>query len=268
MEKVVGLVNEVRRQMPRLGTRKLQEVLQEEFMQEGLRVGRDKMFSILREAHLLIRPKRRYVQTTDSRHWMRQYPNLIQSLEIVRCEQVWVSDITYIPTDEGFGYLSLVTDAYSKKIMGYAFRLDLTKEGPLEALAMAIKRRRYPWEPLLHHSDRGYQYCSRDYVDLLEQNQIRISMTQNGNPYDNAIAERVNGILKNEFLLQDSFQFFALAARVIRESITIYNSQRPHLSLNLQTPDQVHQTNNHRKILWTKNRCRHAYNGSPSTNTN
>lgn len=246
--------------MPRLGTRKLHKKLQEDFKEAGIRIGRDAMFKMLGEADLLIRPKRRYIQTTDSRHWMRKYPNLIKELDVTRSEQLWVSDITYIPTDEGFGYLSLITDAYSKKIMGYAFRRDLTKEGPLEALRMALDHRQYR-EAIIHHSDRGYQYCSKDYVDLLNCHQIAISMTQDGNPYENAIAERVNGILKHEFLLQDSFQTLELAAMVIHEGITIYNTQRPHLSLDMQTPDHVHKTNNHRKILWTKNRCRHAYTG-------
>jgi transposase InsO family protein len=267
-EKVTRLVKGVRRQMPRLGTRKLYKELQEDFQEAGIRLGRDAMFRILRCAGLLIRPKRRYVQTTDSRHWMRKYPNLIKGLRVTRSEQLWVSDITFIATDEGFGYLSLVTDAYSKKIMGYAFRRDLTKEGPLEALRMALLQRQYREQPLIHHSDRGYQYCSKSYVELLTRHGVAISMTEDGSPYDNAIAERVNGTLKNEFLLQDSFQTFDLAVMVTHEAITIYNSRRPHLSLDMQTPDHVHQTNDHRKILWTKNRCRHAYNGLSQINTN
>lgn len=246
--------------MPRLGTRKLYYVLKASFQQKGLRVGRDKLFSVLRESGMLIKPKRRYVQTTDSRHWMRKYPNLINALPPpTRSEQIWVSDITYVATDEGFGYLSLITDAYSKRIMGYALRSDLTKEGPLSALRMALKGRRYTDQALIHHSDRGYQYCSKDYVMLLKINSVNISMTEKGSPYENAIAERINGILKQEFLLQESFVDRNTAKQVIDQSIMIYNSKRPHLSLDMQTPDQAHKANQHSRVLWTKNRCRHAY---------
>lgn len=191
---------------------------------------------------------------------MRKYPNLISELPLpTRSEQIWVSDITYVASDEGFGYLSLITDAYSKRIMGYAFRSDLTKEGPLWALRMALKGRRYTDQALIHHSDRGYQYCSKDYVTLLKINRINISMTERGSPYENAIAERINGILKQEFLLQESFVDRNTAKQVIDQSVMIYNSKRPHLSLDMQTPDQAHKANQHRRILWTKNRCRHAY---------
>jgi putative transposase len=163
-----------------------------------IKIGRDVLFNFLRAEHLLIKPKRSYVKTTHSKHWMKKHPNLITDLEIYRPEQVWVSDITYIKTELGHHYLSLITDAYSKKIMGFDLLDNLSTEGPLNALKMAIKNRKYN-TPVIHHSDRGLQYCSQEYVKLLKERGIQISMTQNGDPYENAIAERINGILKYSF---------------------------------------------------------------------
>jgi len=238
---VRNLVMQIRTKMPRLGTRKIFYLIQDELKQLEIKIGRDVLFDFLRAEHLLIRPKRSYVKTTNSKHWMKKYPNLLNDIQINRPEQVWVSDITYIKTDQGNRFLSLVTDAYSKKIMGHQLSINLSVDGPLKALHMAIRARKFK-SNLIHHSDRGLQYCSAEYVKCLSDNHINISMTQNGDPYENAIAERLNGILKYEFLLIDGFADYQIAAKVIDQSIDIYNNDRPHLTWNMRTPEQVHKT--------------------------
>lgn len=240
-DEVLALVREVRAQMPRLGTRKLYALLHGQFAERELKVGRDKLFTLLRQRGFLMARRRRYTKTTDSRHWMHKYPNLLKDVRLERPEQVFVSDITYIATDEGFNYLSLVTDAASKRIMGYCLRADLSPAGCLEALTMALASRRSAEAPLIHHSDRGLQYCSKDYVRLLEAHNVQISMTENGDPYENAIAERVNGILKEEFYLSESFPSHQQTARCVADSIEIYNTRRPHLSCHMMTPAVAHQ---------------------------
>jgi transposase InsO family protein len=170
---------------------------------------------------------------------MRKYDNLVKGVVLGRPEQVFVSDITYIATEDGYNYLSLVTDACSKKIMGYQLSEDLKPLGCMQALEMALGRRTTNL-PLIHHSDRGYQYCSKEYVALLQRQGISISMTENGDPYENAIAERVNGILKEEFYLGETFASYAEAKRHVTESITTYNSMRPHLSCDFMTPEIAH----------------------------
>ncbi|PRX96856.1 integrase-like protein [Pontibacter ummariensis] len=164
---------------------------------------------------------------------------------------MWVSDITYIPTREGHSYLSLVTDAYSKKIVGYHLSADLRAEGPVEALRMAVGRKKYG-HGLIHHSDRGLQYCSQEYQQLLEKAQIKPSMTQKYDPYQNAVAERVNGILKDEFALERGFAHHLQAVAVIRESVGIYNSLRPHLSCHYLTPEQMHRQRELEVVRWKK----------------
>lgn len=246
---VVGLVEQIRMRMPRLGTRKLYHLLKEQL--EQLKVGRDKLFAILGEAGLLVRPRKSYRKTTDSKHWMKKHKNLAEGLNVERPEQVWVSDITYIPTREGHNYLSLVTDAYSKKIMGYHLSEDLRTHGPLEALKMAIGKNKYQFG-LIHHSDRGLQYCSQEYQQLLAAAQIKPSMTEKYDPYQNAVAERVNGILKDEFALEQGFAHHLEAVKVIAESVGIYNNQRPHLSCHYLTPEQMHRQQELKVKQWKK----------------
>lgn len=236
--KVVELVQGVRMNMPRIGTRKLYHILGEEL--NKLRVGRDKLFKILHINHMLVSPRKSYHKTTNSKHWLKKHKNKIIDLDINKPEQVWVSDITYIKTDQGHNYLSLVTDAYSKKIMGYYLSEDLKTEGCLKAVEMAIKNRRYE-RPIIHHSDRGLQYCSDDYQSKLRASGIETSMTESYDPYQNAIAERVNGILKDEFLLGGISMDRAITKKIIKESIDIYNTQRPHYSCGYLTPEQMHQ---------------------------
>lgn len=234
-----SLVLGIRRQMPRLGARKLHYLLKGE-----LGIGRDKLFEWLRDEGLLICKKRRYTVTTNSRHWMRKYPNLIKGITLVRPEQVWVADITYIDTaEDGNAYLHLVTDAYSKQVMGYELCGNMEAASTFKALQMAVNKREYKDQPLIHHSDRGLQYCSKIYTDYLKQWHIAISMTENGDPYENAIAERMNGILKDEFGLAERLNNISQAMQQAAQSIRIYNNLRPHLSCSMLTPVQMHQQN-------------------------
>jgi len=232
-------VVKIRKDLPRLGTRKLHYVLQAKLVSHQISFGRDYLFDLLSEHKLLIRQRKRKAITTDSRHWMRKYSNLVKGLVVTRPEQVWVSDITYIRLTNQWGYLSLITDAYSRKIMGFSFRQDLAAEGCIDALKMALSQRMYN-EIIIHHSDRGSQYCSHNYVDVLLKNNIAISMTENGDPYENALAERVNGIIKTEFNLYSSPLGFEQTSNQIKKSIKAYNELRPHASCDYLTPEQAH----------------------------
>jgi putative transposase len=234
-------VLQIRSQMPRIGTRKLHYMLQEQFKQSKIKVGRDKLFTLLGKEGLLIRKRKKYTVTTNSRHWMHKYPNLIKDLAVHRPEQLWVADITYLETIEATSYLHLITDAYSKQIMGYELCNDMEASSTLKALQMAIGNRRYTLQPLIHHSDRGLQYCSKLYVNHLLKNNIQISMTENGDPYQNAVAERMNGILKDEFGLGEKMNDLQQAIHQTGQSIKTYNQLRPHLSCQYLTPIQMHQ---------------------------
>ena len=213
---VRDIVVRYRCSMPRIGTRKLYFLIKGELNKLQINIGRDALFKFLRAEHLLIKPLKRYVSTTNSKHWMRKYPNIIKDINISGPEQLWVSDITYIKTENGFDYLSLITDAYSKKVMGYHLNENLSTIGPLKALQMAI------------------------------------SMTENGYPYENALAERMNGILKYEFLLINGFKNHLDAVKAVTESVGIYNSRRPHLTCNMLTPNQMHIQNSVRLKKWKK----------------
>lgn len=241
----------LRRQMPRLGTRKLHYLLKDFYDQNRIRIGRDKLFCLLDEEGLLIKRKKRYVKTTDSKHWMRKYPDLRKELCVERPEQLWVSDITYLPVIEGHSYLHLVTDAYSKKIMGYVVSEDLSADHTAEALRKALSERQYT-DRLMHHSDRGLQYCSSKYTGLLKVNEVSISMTEDGSPYDNAVAERVNGILKEEFGLYEELENIKVTRQMVAQAVKVYNGLRPHLSNHLLTPDQMHQQSTIKPKRWSK----------------
>jgi putative transposase len=234
---VLAYVLRERIRMPRLGTRKLKYRI----ALQGLHYGRDKLFDLLRSNQLLIKPLRSYTKTTYSKHWMKKYSNLIKHSNITAPNQAWVSDITYIRTDEGYNYLSLVTDKFSRKIVGYDFSDNLKAEGTIRALQMAIDQLDSQ-HCLIHHSDRGLQYCSHEYQQLLAQHHIKPSMTEQYDPYENALAERMNGILKTEFLLEGGFPTSRLARLAVEESIATYNQIRPHMSLNMKTPNHVHQS--------------------------
>jgi len=224
--------------MPRIGTRKLYYLLTDKL--KTMKIGRDKFFEILRANHLLIRPKRSYHITTDSHHRFRKHKNLILEMPVNRPEQVWVSDITYIGKRENPCYLSLVTDAYSKKIMGYHVADNMETESSIMALKMAIRSRENPKAVLIHHSDRGIQYCADSYQKVLLKHGIRCSMTNNGDPYENAVAERVNGILKQEFIIDTYHANLDIMRKIVKEAIDVYNDQRPHYSNYMLTPRQMH----------------------------
>ena len=238
---VLCIVKELRIEIPFLGTRKLLFLLLPHLEEHRIKMGRDQLFDLLRFHGLLIRKRKRIVKTTDSHHWLKKYPNLIVGLNITSPEQLWVSDITYIRTLEGFSYLSLITDAYSRKIVGFALYPTLEAVGCIEALEMAVNERRNitPFI-LIHHSDRGIQYCSFDYVNILLKSNIAISMTQSGSPYENALAERVNGIIKNEFFPKKVYQNHKEAKKSITKTVLTYNERRPHSSIDFLTPAQAH----------------------------
>ena len=236
---VISMVHQERRYQPRVGGRKLYFMLNPRL--RDLHIGRDKFFSILRANHMLVKPHRSYHTTTNSHHRFRKYKNLIADMEITRPEQVWVSDITYIGHRDNHMYLALITDAYSKKIMGYDLSPTLGTEGSVRALKMANSNRVYSHLPLIHHSDRGIQYCSDIYQRRLRRYGITTSMTESYDPYANAIAERVNGILKQEFALEDYNYPIQIMRKIVADVICIYNQRRPHFSCELLTPEMMHR---------------------------
>ena len=235
------MVNRERKLLPRLGTRKLYHLIGNDLTDSGIKCGRDKLFSLLRSAGLLIKPRRRYVQTTMSRHWLRKWPDLIKEKTALHSDEIWVSDITYIKTEQGNCYLNMVTDKCSRKIVGYAVADTMETEQMINAFNMAIKGKSNPLTPTIHHSDRGLQYCSKDYIDLALKNNVKTSMTQNGDPYENALAERMNRTIKEEFGLDRIIKSKQQVYDLIKESIHLYNHKRPHLALNMATPDQEYQ---------------------------
>ena len=242
--KVVEMVRHTRERQPRVGTRKLHYLLQEPMQQAGIKLGRDGLFDLLREACMLVQPKRAYHKTTHSHHHLRRHPNLLKPgvegrVVPTRSEQLWVADITYLPTRDKTVYLSLVTDAYSRKIVGWHVHASLQAEEVSKALEMAVRGRKTHL-PLVHHSDRGLQYCSGHYQAIHARHRITCSMTDGYDCYQNALAERVNGILKTEFLLYRPADL-QQAAQMVRESIAIYNQERPHDSLQKRTPEVVHR---------------------------
>ena len=237
--------------MPRLGVRKLQVILQE----NGHDISRDRLFNLLRDSGMLVQRRHTRIVTTYSRHWMKKWSNLIRDIEPSHPNEVWVSDITYIEIVQGqkktFLYLSLITDAYTHEIVGYALHDTLDTTGPLRALAMALSK--YPKESLkglIHHSDRGCQYCSQEYVTRLQQYGILISMTEKGDPYENAIAERVNGILKTEWLYDMTLGSYSQAQKAIDKIVYLYNNVRPHESVGNMTPAEVRKSSLPPKKLW------------------
>jgi len=236
--KVIGLVKEVRIDQPRVGTRKIKEELIQPFQLANIKVGRDKLFHILRNNNMLVKRKKTGCKTTNSYHHFHKYNNLIKDLEITRKNQVWVSDITYIRKVNGFCYLALITDVCSRKIVGYDISDSLELAGCLRALKLALRTAR-PAAGLIHHSDRGTQYCSNMYVEELRKRMINISMTEENHCYENAIAERVNGILKDEFYLDQCFFSTMHASLATKNAIDIYNNKRLHLSLGYKTPNMV-----------------------------
>jgi putative transposase len=237
---VIALVKEEREIQPRTGTRKLYKELGTIFQEWGLKVGRDRLFDILRINDMLVKRKKLTFKTTNSYHHFYKYSNLIKDMNVTAPNQVWVSDITYIRTVKGFCYLALITDMYSRKIVGYDISDSLELTGCLRALQKALRQAR-PAVGLIHHSDRGIQYCSKEYVAELKKREIKISMTEENHCYENAIAERVNGILKDEFYLDQCFVNTYNASIATKNAISIYNNKRLHLSLGYMTPNMVYE---------------------------
>lgn len=246
---VLKLVREIREDLPRVGGSKLHFMLQNKLQEHSIKMGRDALYELLGAHGYLLRYRKRKPYTTNSNHPYKKYPNLIREIKyLTHPGQLWVSDITYLRLKETFCYLSIVTDAYSHKIIGYCLYPTLHSNGPVNALLMAAKSTRQ--ETLIHHSDRGSQYCCADYVKILEHYGIKISMTEKGDPYENAIAERVNGILKGEFLLDKTFTSFTQAQQTVSNAIEKYNQIRPHASCDNLTPMQAHDHNGILRKRW------------------
>lgn len=243
------MVLKERELMPKIGARKLLVRL-EPRLPKDLLPGRDKFFDFLREYQLLVGKKRRRVRTTYSNHWMHKYPNLINDFTATRINQLWVSDITYIATAQGFLYLNLISDAYSREIIGWSVGETLEAMYTVSALEMALKRLPRHTEGLIHHSDRGVQYCCSDYVKKLSRHNVSISMTENGDPRENAIAERINGILKDEWLNMMQLMSLEDAKRQLKRIIMTYNCYRPHSSLGMKTPREAAKHNGEFRKHW------------------
>lgn len=232
-EKIIHHVRLIRHEMPRMGTRKLYGQLRP--MLEALGIGRDRLFEVLRRHRLLIRPRKKFVPTTNSHHTLAVCPNLLKAAKPEGPGRVVVADQTYLRLERGFCYLSLVSDLYSRKILGLDVNPTLETAGPLQALAMAVKSFKHrDW--FIHHSDRGVQYCSNEYRSFLESHGGQSSMSAAGCPYENAVAERINGILKSEFYLDRTFASIGEAREAVLDAVMIYNTKRPHLSLGMSTP--------------------------------
>lgn len=248
---VIEWVKKLRKDHPKMGGRKLYDLLKEEMSRKDIKMGRDALFELLAANGLLIRRRRRRVTTTFSGHRFRKYPNLIKELVVNRPNQLWVSDITYWFTNYGCLYISFVTDAYSKRIMGYEVAESLHVVHSKAALRMALDRiNPQIGKTLIHHSDRGLQYCCDAYTGLLNSFAVQISMTETGDPLENAIAERVNGIIKNEYLAHHSVHSIAQARVVLEQAVFLYNYKRPHLSCDMLVPEQAHQGEGKLKRLW------------------
>jgi len=262
-ELVIQEVKAIRRLHPAIGCRKLMVMLQSFLLDHQIKIGRDALFDLLAEHKLLVRRRKRNITTTWSKHWMRKYPNLIKDAVPSRANEVWVSDITYFKIEQTHVYISFVTDAYSRKIVGYHVADTLEAIHTVKALQMAIAQSNTNFIGLIHHSDRGAQYCCAEYVKVLQDNGIAISMTENGDPLENAIAERVNGIIKEEYLNHYQIKTKKEIEQKLEEAVTQYNQHRPHLSCNMLTPEDVHQNN-----LPTHRRWRNYYKKPIIVNVN
>jgi len=251
-ELIVRQVLRIRQSHRRIGGRKLYEMLEPFMLEHQIKMGRDALFDVLSSHNLLVKRRKRKVYTTNSFHWLHKYPNLIRDYHPLEPNQLWVSDITYWKINLGYVYISFVTDAYSHKIVGYHVAETLESIETIKALKMAINQLDKPVKELIHHSDRGIQYCSSRYVQLLNENHIIISMTENGDPLENAIAERINGIIKNEYLECYEVDTLYQARQLLDQVIQLYNDERPHMSIGSKTPSLVHQGNIKTSNNWKK----------------
>jgi putative transposase len=247
---VLQLVSALRKDHPRMGGRKLYFMIKEDINRLNIKKGRDALFDLLASEHMLVQRRKRKHITTNSNHWYRKYPNLIKNIIPDGPNQIWVSDITYIKTKQEFLYLFLITDSYSKKILGYRLAKNLDSIHAVNSLQDAIKNTCQPISGLIHHSDRGIQYCSKEYTDLLNRHAILISMTENGDPLENPVAERINGILKDEYLNDKINNHNNLDLIELSNTIEKYNTLRPHLSCEMLTPEEAHKAQGNLKRMW------------------
>lgn len=251
---VVGLIKKKREIWKRGSGRNLHQSLKKEFKEQQIKLGRDKFFDVLRQNGLLIKPKRVRAKTTCSYHHFNKYQNLIEAASTKRCNEIWVSDITYIwlKEQDKFCYLNLITDLHSRKIVGHCVYEDLSVKGSIIALQQALQQRKDKTLSLIHHSDRGVQYCCHAYVQLLQKNKVQISMTQSGDPLENAVAERINRTIKEEFTDDREMHFCSIeSAKVsINNFVNFYNENRPHRSVNWHTPNEAHKIKGCIKRAW------------------
>jgi len=248
-EQVLLMTQAIRDVHPRMGTRKIYQLLSPTMRTQGIRMGRDKLFQLLSDNHLLVRKRKRKTKTTNSHHHYYKYTNLIKDFTPYKRNQVWVSDITYVKTGSEFCYLFLITDAYSRKIVGYEVSKDLRTSHAIKAMNMAT-RNEIALKGLIHHSDRGVQYCSHSYVKLCQDKGIKLSMGEVGNPLENAIAERINGIIKDEYLLPHEIQDYSTLITRVDQAVYRYNSLRPHMSCDMMTPNKAHDKQGMLKRKW------------------
>jgi transposase InsO family protein len=238
---IIAQVKAIRKLHPAIGCRKLYVMLQPFLLEHQIKIGRDALFDLLAAHKLLVRKRKRKIQTTWSKHWMHKYTNLITDVIPTKVNEIWVADITYCATaSEGFMYISFITDAYSKKIIGYHAADTLEAVNSVKALQMALAQCQEPLHQTIHHSDRGSQYCSKEYVAVLQSKGIHISMSENGDPLENAIAERINGIIKEEYLNHYKPKNKKEVTEKLAQAVRQYNNYRPHMSCNMLTPDEVH----------------------------
>lgn len=244
------MISSKRKDHPRMGVRKIYFMIKEDMERLNIKMGRDALFDLMAAEQMLVQRRKRKHITTNSNHWYRKYPNLIRGIAPDGANQIWVSDITYIKTQREFIYLFLITDAYSKKILGYRLARSLDSVHAVNSLQDAVKNTCQPMTGLIHHSDRGIQYCSKEYTDLLYKHSISISMTENSDPLENAIAERVNGILKDEYLNEEILEKNDLDSEKLKNAIEKYNKLRPHLSCQMMTPEMAHASKGALKRQW------------------
>lgn len=247
---VLDLVAKVREKIPRIGSRKLHHMLSNDFTSHGIKLGRDALFDLLEANNMLIRPRKRHTRTTNSRHHFRKYKNLLNGFTAQYINELWFSDITYIMVEGKWCYVIFITDAYSHKVVGYHVDDNMSAEFCEVALDQALEQWKNSEQSLIHHSDRGVQYCSNLYTEKLKEANIKISMTQNGDPRENAVAERVNGIFKGDFLMDQHFENLAQARNRIAEMVYNYNHFRPHESCDYLTPQEAYEMTGPLKKRW------------------
>lgn len=250
---MLEIIQEDRKKQPKKGCRKLYLDISDQLVKNGIKMGRDAVYRFLRERRLLVRKSKLHHVTTYSKHHYYKSPNLIKDLIPTGAEQVWVADITYLQLADGHAYLALVTDLYSKRIVGYQVGLKMPAKLVINALKMGLDNRMYPERDLIHHSDRGIQYCCPEFTQFALLNDVRLSNTQQSDPYENAVAERVNGILKYEFGLKEKLPNLETAQKMVAQAVAIYNSKRRHMSLDMQTPDFAHRNEQHQYKKYSLN---------------